>query len=339
MQTNTSLSGKGRAMRFSHGLGVSAVTLALFVSQAGPAFAAITNTATPNGTPASGTLPTPPTSTVNVTVAPAGPVLTMVSVVIDAPNATTVQDGTDGDTIVAGGDTITYRYTVRNDGNVTINSVVPTNGGTTFNLTNGTGTFTGFTLVSTTNATSTGSQLLPGESGVWTATYQMSAIDTYRASGIAAATGDALIHTASATGTPVTGTLGAVANDTAETQIPANPLFTITKTSSFTTDTGTTGQADVGDVIRYRYEVSNVGNVTINNVTVGDNHEGAALPAGTVAQETIAGASGGFDGPLAPTLTSTDTTANNGTWSVLRPGARIVFFYDHTVTLTEFNNQ
>jgi uncharacterized repeat protein (TIGR01451 family) len=342
MQSETSLSGRRRIARFSHGLGVSALTLALFASQAGPAFAAIENTATPLGTPASGTLPTPPTSSVSVPVATANPLLTMVSVAVDAPNATTVQDGPDTDSIVAGGDTITYRYTIRNDGNVTINAVAPVNLGTTFNLTAGTGTFTGYTLISTTNVASTGAQLLPGESGTWTATYLLSAVDTYRAAGISAATGDALIHTARATGNPVSGSLPTVVSMTTETQIPSNPQFTIAKSSAFTTDTGTLLSADVGDVIRYKYVVTNSGNVTITNVRVDDTHESVALPntpTRSVRQETIATIDGGSEGPLAPTLVSTDDgTANNGTWGTLRPGATIVFYYDHTVTQSEFDN-
>jgi uncharacterized repeat protein (TIGR01451 family) len=346
MQPVTSLSAKARAKRLRHGLGVSALTLALFASQSGPAFATIDNTATANGTPASGTL-TAPSDSESVTVAPAGPQLTIVSTVIDAPNATTVTDGADPDSIVAGGDTITIRYTIQNTGNVSINTVTPSSPTTTFNLVNGTATLSGYTLVSTSDTVnSTGATLLPGESGIWTATYTMSAIDTYRAAGIVAATGDALIHTTSATGSPVTGPTPAlnvvVIDNTAETQIPSNPAMTIVKSHSFTTDTGTTGEADVGDVIRYRYEVTNTGNVTITGVTIADVHEGTpvqTLPTRLVAQETIAAASGGYDGPLAPTLTSTTGTANDGTWATLRPGARVIFFYDHTVNQTEFNSQ
>jgi uncharacterized repeat protein (TIGR01451 family) len=335
MQRKTSLSARSRDKRLWHGLGVSALSLAIFASQAGPALAAIDNTATPSGTPASGTLPTPPTSSVSVPVAPATPTLTVAKSV--PANVT----DTNADGIVGPGDTITYTYVITNTGNVTINTVSPVDAGPTFNTLPRTGAALSFTLVSTTNVASTGAQLLPAESGTWTAVYTLTAVDAYRAAGLLAASTTAVENSATATGAPVSGTLGAVAPSTAETQIPANPRFSIVKSFTFTTDTGTAGQADVGDVIRYRYEVNNTGNVTINNVAVTDVHEGVTL-SGQPLGETIAVLQGGFDGPLAsasPAVPSTDAVANNGVWSVLRPGARIVFFYDHTVTQTEFNNQ
>jgi hypothetical protein len=116
------------------------------------------------------------------------------------------------------------------------------------------------------------------------------------------------------------------------------PSMSIAKTYTFTTDNGTIGRANVGDVIRYKYVIQNTGNVRINNVAVSDVHEGAALVVPPNA-ETIAAADGGTEGPLAPTYVSSDATANNGTWSVLQPGARVVFYYNHTVTQTEFDNQ
>jgi uncharacterized repeat protein (TIGR01451 family) len=335
MKSSPSLDARS-SPRLRRHLGASTLTLALLASQVVPAFATIDNTATPSGTPASGTLPVPaPTSTVNVPVAPATPTLT-VSKSVPANVADTNTDG-----IVGAGDTITYTYVITNSGNITINAVSPVDAGPTFNTLPRTGAALSFTLVSTTNPGSAGAQLLPNESGTWTAVYTLTAVDAYRAAGLLAASTTAVENSATATGTPVAGVLGAVTPSTAETQIPANPRFTITKSYAFTTDTGTLLSADVNDVIRYRYEVTNTGNVTITNVSVTDVHEGATL-SGQPAQETIAVVDGGFDGPLAsavPPQTSTDGVANNAIWTTLRPGARIVFFYDHTVTQTEFNNQ
>jgi uncharacterized repeat protein (TIGR01451 family) len=328
MQPVTSLSAKVRSKRMRHGFGVSALAVALAASQAGPAWATIDNTASPTGTPASGTLPTPPTATVNVPVAPAGPALTVVKTV-KSPNATNITDS-NADGIVGVGDTVTFQYVITNSGNVTINAVTPVDTGPRFNTIAGTGTLGAFTLISTTNATSTGAQLLPSESGTWEATYTLTALDSYRAAGILAASGDAVTNSATATGTPVSGTLAAVTPSTAETQIPANPRMSIAKTFTFTTGTS---PADVGDVIQYTYTIVNTGNVTINSVGVADTHEGVLL-SGEPSDETLI-----TDGPLAPGSTSTDAAADNAVWSVLRPGATVRFRYNHTVTQAEFNNQ
>jgi hypothetical protein len=315
-----------RSSRKGHlrGLGASALTLALFASQVGPAYAAITNTATANGTPASGTL-VAPSDSASVPVATGAPTLTVLKTA-----GSPVEVGTDG--VINAGDTILYTYVVTNSGNVTINSATPVDTGPQFNTLNGTGTLGAFTLVSSTNAASTGSNLLPNESATFTALYTLSAVDAYRAAGITVAGGNAVENSATATGSPVTGTLGPVAPSTVEIAIPANPKLAIIKTAVITTDNGSAGVADVGDIITYTYVVNNTGNVTINGLTINDLHEGVALgspPSG----ETLT-----LDGPLAtatPAVVSTDATANNGTYSVVRPGARITFTYVHTVTQAE----
>jgi hypothetical protein len=338
MTESPSLKSRASPYGLARRLGVSALSLAFFTSFTGNAYAAITNTATPNGTPSTGSLPTPaPTATVNVPVAPAAPALTITSKSGAAP----VETGSDG--VINAGDTITWTYVIQNSGNVTINSVAPLETGTglgaRFNSTtpNGTGSFSAFTLVSTTNAATTGATLAPGESGTWTAVYTLSAVDAYRAAGINIATGNGAENRASATGTPVTGTLAAVTPVLAEVAIPANPRFSIVKSHVFTTDAAPLTQANVGDVIRYKYEVTNAGNVAINNVSVSDEHEGTVI-SGQPLGENILVANGGQDGPLAPGVTSTDAAANNGTWSVLQPGARVIFFYDHTVTQAEVDD-
>jgi uncharacterized repeat protein (TIGR01451 family) len=334
MHTNLSLNLRGGPIRASRALGASTLVLALFVAQAGPAFATIDNTATPSGTPAAGTLPTAPTATVNVPVAAPTAILSLTKA-----GANPVETGSDG--VINAGDTITYTYVITNGGNTTIAAVAPVETlAPTFNSIAGTGTYAPSpTLVSTTNASSTGATLLPGESGTWTWVYTLTAVDAYRAAGIVAATGNAVENTATATGTPPVGvSLAAVTPASTESEIPANPKFAITKTRAFTTDTGTLLSADVGDVIKYTYSVTNVGNVTINSVSVSDNHEGSVL-VGQPLGESIAAIDGGNDGPLAPGVTSTDALANNGVWSVLRPGAKVVFTYSHTVTQAEFDNQ
>jgi hypothetical protein len=326
MTDRPSLKSRGSPFGLIRGLGVSGLALALFVSQSGIANATIDNTATANGTPTGGTL-TPPTATVNVPVAPSAPTLTVAKTA-----AAPVDVNTDG--VIKANDTITYTYTITNTGNVTINSVTPVEVGVglgeKFNNIAGTGSLSAFTLVSTTNGATAGATLAPAESGTWTAVYTLSDLDAFRAAGINPATGQAAENTARATGTPVTGVLAAVTPVTAEVAIPANPKLSISKVHAFTTDVAPLTQANVGDVILYTYTIVNTGNVTINSLSINDIHEGAALGAGLPGNEALT-----TDGPLAPGTVSSDALANNGVFSVVRPGATITFTYSHTVTQAE----
>ena len=324
MTESISLKTRGGPIGLARGLGASALTLALFSSQVAPAYAAITNTATANGTPASGTL-VAPSASASVPVATGAPTLTIVKSA-GAP----VEVGSDA--VINAGDTILYTYVITNSGNVSINTVTPVDVGPKFNTLNGTGTLGGFTLISTTNGSSTGATLLPGESGTWTALYTLSAVDAYRAAGITVAGGNAVENSATATGNPATGTLGVVSPSTAEVAIPADPKLAIAKNRTITTDNGSAGVADVGDVITYTYVVQNTGNVTITGLSIADIHEGAPL-ASPPNGETLTS-----DGPLAsatPSQVSTDATANNAVWSTIRPGATVTFTYVHTVTQAE----
>ncbi len=324
MTESTSLYTRGGHSGLLRGLGASALTLALFTGQIAPALAAIDNTATANGSPAAGTL-VAPSDTASVPVATGAPTLTVAKT-----GAAPVELGTDG--VINAGDTITYTYVVTNSGNVSINSVTPVDSGPTFNNLAGTGSLSSFTLVSTTNGASSGATLLPNESGTFTAVYTLSAVDAYRAAGITVAGGDAVENSATATGTPATGTLGPVTASTAEVAIPANPKLSIDKVAVITTDNGSAGVADVGDIITYTYTVVNTGNVAVSTLTINDIHEGSAL-SGEPSAETLTS-----DGPLAsatPAVTSSDVTADNAVWSSIQPGATVTFTYVHTVTQAE----
>jgi large repetitive protein len=307
--------------RARHLAGVSTMALAIVLGQVAPAFATIDNTATPSGTYNALPVPTVNNSTVNIPVAPSTPTLTVVK-------TAGVPVDTTGDGIIGPGDKITYTYTVTNTGNVTINAAKPVDVGPTFATVAGTGTMGAFSPLT--------ANLAPAAAQVFTAVYTMSAVDAYRAAGIAkVAVGDtnrAVENSATATGTPVIGTLGAVTPSLAETQIPGNAALNVVKTWAFFTpggDVNGNGKADKGDKIVYSYAVTNTGNVTATGVTIADVHEGAALGAGVVANEVLTS-----DGPLAPGSTSTDA-ANNGSWDTMRPGAVVTFTYTHTVTQPE----
>jgi hypothetical protein len=306
---------------------IASLAATLMLHQSLPALATIDNQATANGTPASGTLTPPTSNTVQVPVTSAGPSLTVAKTATGA-GLGVVDVNSDG--IIGAGDTITYQYTVTNNGNVTINNVLPVDAGPTFNSIAGDNALGAFQTTPAGAVT-----LAPSQQRVFTAVYTLTAQDAARAAGITAAGGNAVENSATATGTPVSGTLGAVTPSAVETEIPANPRMTIAKSHVFS-PVGQGPNADVGDTIVYTYTIVNTGNTTINNVTLNDVHEGAAVPLASISEGTLV-----TDGPLADApdnLASTDTGSTPGVWSVLRPGATITFTYTHTVTQAEVDN-
>jgi uncharacterized repeat protein (TIGR01451 family) len=294
--------------------GQGALLLALAGIMA-PANAAIDNTATASGSYGASTVTSSPDpATVPVTVK--DPRLSLAK----SAAAPTTSSGANG-TITDAGDTITFTYIITNNGNVTISGVTPVDTGPTFNGAAGTGSLGAFTL------TAGSATLAPGQSATFTAVYTLTQADVDNAAGIT----NGVANSASPTGTdPQNSTIPSMPPGTA---IAAGPLLTIDKTATLT-DTNGNGTADVGEVIVYRYRVSNTGNVALTNVAISDTHEGTLLASSVYTGETLVS-----DGPLAPGTSSSDATANNGIWSTLQAGAVVDIFYNHTVTQTEFNNQ
>ena len=72
--------------------------------------------------------------------------------------------------------------------------------------------------------------------------------------------------------------LAARTSNVATTTITRTPAIAIDKTFIITTDNGTPGSADPGDIITYNYAVTNTGNVTLSNVSVADVHSGSGAP-------------------------------------------------------------
>ncbi|MCB1381781.1 MAG: DUF11 domain-containing protein [Notoacmeibacter sp.] len=282
-----------------------------------PAFADITNDATANGTYNS-TGVASNTDSVAVTVTTAAPDLAITKSAA-APDVTGGADNAHADA----GDTITYTYTVTNNGNVSMSNVTPIDTGPTFDGEPGTGTLGGFTL--TTGAL----PLAPGATLTYTAVYTMSAADVFNAAGVT----DAVSNVATVSGETPAGMpfTDPDPSNTATTTIDAFPALNIVKASS------TAGPVNVGDTITYTYTVTNTGNVAITDVSITDTHEGVAITAGLIASESLTS-----DGPLASqtnAITSSDATASDGTWSLLQPGAVVTFTYVHTVTQAEFDAQ
>lgn len=286
-----------------------------------PAYADITNDATASGSYGASTIGSN-TSSVAIPVVPANKAL---SVTKSAGTPTTA--GGVNSSITDSGDTITYTFTVKNDGNVTLTHVSPVDGGVTFGGLAGTGSMGTFSPDPTTVT------LAPGATQVFTADYTLSQLDVDRAAG----TTGAVSNIARATGTaPDSTTVTSTDSPPATTTIAAGPLLNISKAGVLNDVAvgGTNGKADVGDTITYTYTVKNTGNVAITNVSINDVHEVTT----TYTSAQIKGETLVTDGPLAsatPAVTSSDTTANDGVWSVLEPGATITFTYTHTVTQAE----
>jgi uncharacterized repeat protein (TIGR01451 family) len=297
----------------SRRVGASTLALVLFVSQVTPAFATIDNTATVNGTYGAGSV-TATSALVTVPVVIAAPALT----ISKSAGAPTIALGADNG-ITDSGDTITYTYTVKNTGNITLTNVAPTDPGPTFNAIAGTGALGAFSPAPVT--------LAPNAQQIFTATYTLSTLDADRGAGISGG----VSNTASATGkTPANATVTPVTPATATTTIVAGPKLTVAKTKVLDDTNGSVaGRAEVGEFIDYTYDVQNTGNVAISNISITDFHEGANLAVGTVKNETLF-----IAGPIAGSVDST-VPLNNGVWTTIQPGATVRFTYHHLVTQAE----
>ena len=206
---------------------------------------AIDNTASATGVPADGVLPAVPDSTVETGFAPM-PSLSIVKAVSAAT------------AFSAAGDTITYEYTVTNTGNISIDTVVPTDAGPTFNGAAAGAPLSAFNPIN--------ADLAPGDVQIFTATYVLTQADV---DNMAAAADPltAIDNTASATGDPVgTTALPTVPDSDVETGFAPTPSLTIAKSVGSAT---TFSQA--GDTITYEYEVVNAGNVSISGAVPTDS--------------------------------------------------------------------
>ena len=304
----------------------------MIAAQVTPAFATMDNTANAVGTPPAGSATNYGSSTQLVPVSPGNASLTVSKIA-----ALPVDVNLDG--VISTGDTITYTVTLTNNGNLTLTNVLPADQGTKFNTIAGTGSLSSWTPTVGSNPVT----LLPTQSKQFTAVYTLTALDADRAAGIS----NGVVNTAGGTATKPDSSVYSILPvnyATASQTIPAGPKLTISKAFVFTTDGGTLGKADLGDVITYTYTITNVGNVAMTAVSVNDQHGTPATtvtlgsvpygadPAG-IRTETLV-----TDGPLAPGTTSTDLTSNNGIWSTLQPGATITFKFVHTVTQAEVDH-
>ncbi|MBH0116707.1 DUF11 domain-containing protein [Salinibacterium sp. NG253] len=196
---------------------------------------AIVNSATAKGTPPTG-------ADVSRTTPATVPITADAKMIVTKSGAYTTGSG-------AVGSVITYTFSVKNDGNVTLSQVVLAD------------PLSGLSTISVTWPGASG-VLTPGQTATATATYTVKQSDV-----------DAGSVTNTATATAKTPTGGTVTQPSAQSVLPTvTPTRLITTTKSATIAGAGTGK--VGDVISYSFSAKNDGNVTLSGVTIADPHAG-----------------------------------------------------------------
>jgi len=242
----------------------------------------IINTATANGTPSIGTL-TPPTDQASVTPALGIPVLTIEKRASKTSN-------------VVAGDIITYTYVVKNKGNVAISNVNVTD------VHSGTGTLSSITPATVAN-------LAPGYAATFTATYTVTQDDIDA--------GAAIRNTATAHGTPATGTLVPPIDQVLITPTAPSPSMNITKSADKKSN------VIAGETVTYTYVITNTGNVDIHDVNITDIHSGTGI-APVPGSEILTNTSG-----------NSSDAAIDGKIDTLAPGDVATFTATYVVTLRD----
>ena len=205
----------------------------------------IDNSAMATGVPVDGVLPAVTASMVETGFAP-------------APSLTVAKSISPATTFDGAGDTITYQYVIENTGNITIDSISPTDAGPTFN---------GIAAVNSLGAFVPASvSLAPNATQTFTATYILDQVDVDNMAG-ATDPLTAIDNVASAIGDPIgTTALPPVPDSVVETGFAPDPSMTVNKSVS-----SATIFSQAGDTITYQYELVNTGNVTINNAVPSDS--------------------------------------------------------------------
>ncbi len=164
----------------------------------------------------------------------------------------------DDDTDVVLNQTITYTYQISNNGNVTFDNV------SLSDVHLGSGTLSAILLQSTTGTDSGGDNIVdalaPGQVAIFESTYLVTQIDIDNQADI--------VNTATATGTPRTGSLTDPSVQEIVTVITEAPSMEATKTQVLVDDGD--GDDGVGDTINYTIRVENTGNVTLTGVALTD---------------------------------------------------------------------
>ncbi len=338
---NTPKTGNTEMQNFNQGLNsrslikrltTSIIALALTAFQIVPAFATINNTVTANGT-GPGSVPVTGNANATVAVIVAAPAVSVVKTIIFAPGG-----DANGNGKADPGDVLNYKFTVTNNGNVTLRDVKVTdvNDGvgaavvvvvpTTVTTDNGSAA-AGTLGDSTTASTTKWDKLGPADVITFTAAYTVVAGDIASAGG-GTGTGASggpepdgfLDDRATATANYINGvtTTPVTASDKKSIQLNIVPGISVTKVASKTTN------AAAGDVITYTYKVTNTGNTPVNNITLSDTHNG------------VLNALTPIFGAFNPGNTSTHT---GNTINSLSPGDFATYTATYTVTQTDVDTR
>ncbi|MEV7664076.1 hypothetical protein [Paenarthrobacter sp. NPDC089316] len=191
----------------------------------------VANMASTTGTPPTGPAVTPPSAGTDTPLA-SGP----------AMEFTKAADASAGQSI---GDRITYTFTAKNTGNVTLKKVSIDD------------PLAGLSAL-TYSWPGTPGELLPGQAVVATATYAVTQADI-----------DAghVANSATTTGTPPTGPAVTPRPGTTDTPLTPSPAMEFTKTADAS---AVHSPSRVGDRITYAFTAKNAGNVTLKNVSIDD---------------------------------------------------------------------
>ncbi len=280
---------------------------------------AVTNTATASGKEPGGQTATSGPSSAATTITSAA-----AFTITKTAAAPTIAAGTDP-TFTDAGDTITFTYALKNTGSVALTVATVTDPGPKFNGIAGTNALSAFSPAST--------SLAVGATVNITATYTLSQTDVANAVGIT----NGVTNTAGATAKNPAGTTITATSSSAATTIIAVPKLQLTKVGVLTDNVGgTAAKADLSELVTYSYTVKNAGNVPLTGISITDLHGTPAftvpLGAGGITSETLT-----IPGPFGAGA-SPDTTANDGVWTTLAPGATVKFTWPHTVTQAEMDH-
>jgi len=236
---------------------------------------AVTNTATATGTPPTGTPVTAPPASTDSPLA-TSPSIDLIKSADTSALSTPAQVG----------DTITYTLTATNTGNVTLTGVDITD------------QLTGLPELTLVWPGVPGT-LTPGQAVTGTATYTLTQADVNEGS---------VTNTATATGTPPTGPPVTAPPATVVTALVESPALTLAKTADAS---GVSDPASVGQIVTFRFTVTNTGNVALRDVAINDPLQGLS---------TIAYAWPATPGDLEPGETATATATYQLTQTDLDAG-------------------